>query len=67
MVYMSPNCTNYSGSTKEAVLIVSVLPVLARLTQPLPKLFIKRSAYTKVVGKHIYKKLNLKNSGGGRL
>ena len=30
-----------SGNPKEAVLIISVLPVLARLVQPSPKLFIK--------------------------
>ena len=68
MVYMSPNCTNYSGSTKEAVLIVSVLPVLARLAQPSLKLFIKRSAYMKVVGIHnISKILGEKGSENSRM
>ena len=39
-------------SLKDAALIVPVLAVLARLAQLLFELFIKRSAYTKVMGIH---------------
>ena len=58
---MSPSCFDYSP--KEAELIVPVLAVLARLPQLSSEFFIKRRAYTKVMGIHNIQILDLKNSG----